>query len=422
MSAFESLPGPNRPDSLDPLPPVLQRGLVAVAFFGILSLAASSGLFIFLSYKLCRWYYKGHLANGANQFLLLIYNLLLADIQQAMAFSLTAVWVAENKIEVGTTTCWANGWFVSTGDLASGVFILSIALHTWFAAVKGRSISNKVFYGWIIMAWVFVYVMGVVTVVRDPNVYVRAGAWCWVHRDYEAERLWLHYFWIFLCMFATIVIYALIYMWIYRSSTTFHTITTRSTNSDPATLKRASKYMIIFPVVYVCCTLPLAAGRMAAMTGMVIPYWWYCVAGAAITSNGWLDVLLYVMTRRVLIFSRAPPPRNDFGFDTLGWKHGGDNSLFWGTTTTIEGPLTHAKPRQKQVGFLSRGRSTPGSRRHSDEDHIAPPPEGVISTKTTVDVQTHAMPGMYASSDFSMIEMEDKSDRARSPGSATTTR
>jgi hypothetical protein len=59
--------------------------------------------------------------------------------------------------------------------------------------------------------------------------------------------------------------------------------------------------MIIFPVVYVCCTLPLAAGRMAAMTGMVIPYWWYCVAGAAITSNGWLDVMLYVMTRRVLV-------------------------------------------------------------------------------------------------------------------------
>jgi hypothetical protein len=59
--------------------------------------------------------------------------------------------------------------------------------------------------------------------------------------------------------------------------------------------------MIIFPVVYVCCTLPLAAGRMAAMTGMMIPYWWFCVAGAAITSNGWLDVLLYVMTRRVLV-------------------------------------------------------------------------------------------------------------------------
>ena len=47
------------------------------------------------------------------------------------------------------------------------------------------------------------------------------------------------------------------------------------------------------------------------------------------------------------------------------------------------------------------------------------PPEGVITTKTTVDVSTHPMPGQYASSDFSIIEMEDKSERARSPMSAT---
>lgn len=192
MSDFLELPAVNRPTTLDPLPSVLQKGLVAVAFFGILSLVASSGLFFFLSYKLCRWYYKGHLANGANQFLLLIYNLLLADIQQAMAFSLTAVYVVEKKVDVGTTTCWANGefchdfpmdrtdhagWFVSTGDLASGVFILSIALHTWFAVVKGRSISNKIFYSWIIFAWIFVYVMAVVNVSLHDDTYVRAGAW-----------------------------------------------------------------------------------------------------------------------------------------------------------------------------------------------------------------------------------------------------
>lgn len=197
--------------------------------------------------------------------------------------------------------------------------------------VKGRSISNKIFYSWIIGAWVFVYLLGIITVVLHDDVYVRAGAWvslavessaqilidqCWVNRQYESERLWLHYFWIFVCMFGTIVIYALMYvrfftfrvllisisyLSIYRRAASFDTITTQSGASDPAVLKRASKYMIIFPVVYVCCTLPLAAGRMAAMTGMVIPYWWFCVAGAAITSNGWLDVMLYVMTRRVLV-------------------------------------------------------------------------------------------------------------------------
>lgn len=94
-----------------------------------------------------------------------------------MAFALTAVYLAEDKIEVGTTTCWANGWFVSTGDLASGVWIFSIALHTFFATVKGRSISNKLFYMWLVFNWVFVYALGLATVLPHKNVYVRAGAW-----------------------------------------------------------------------------------------------------------------------------------------------------------------------------------------------------------------------------------------------------
>ena len=43
--------------------------------------------------------------------------------------------------------------------------------------------------------------------------------------------------------------------------------------SDPAAMKRAAKYMIIYPVVYVVCTLPLAGARMASMTGsVVVPY------------------------------------------------------------------------------------------------------------------------------------------------------
>jgi hypothetical protein len=41
-------------------------------------------------------------------------------VQQAMAFALTTVYLAKDKIEVGTTTCWANGWFVSTGRMLHG--------------------------------------------------------------------------------------------------------------------------------------------------------------------------------------------------------------------------------------------------------------------------------------------------------------
>ena len=160
---------------------------------------------------------------------------------------------------------------------------------------------------------------------------------------------------------------------------------------------------------------------MAAMTGIKTSLLYYCLAGAAITSCGWLDVLLYVCTRRVLVFSQSPPARDDFGFDTLGFRHGGQ---FFGITTTIEGPLTR-KPRSRRKSRDHLGRMFPKSlrRRRSDEDYFAYAAGGVIATKTTVEVSTGPIP-LYAqtqepqyidagdqesaASDFSVIELEDQ--------------
>ena len=242
---------------------------------------------------------------------------------------------------------------------------------------------------------------------------------CWVVSTHDVDRLWLHYFWIFLCMFGTVIIYTLIFLSLTTKAKTFAQGSIRSNDSDPAVLKRAAKYMIIYPIVYVVCTLPLAGGRMAAMTGMSIPYWWYCLAGSAIASCGWLDVLLYVMTRRVLVFSKAPPPRDDFGLDTLGWKHGGQG--FWGTTTVIEGPVTNPRNRKKERNILGRRTPRPLRTRHSDEDYFASPQEGVVTIRTTVEVSSGPMAPPYADSDFSAIEMEDKAEPARTPVTGSRT-
>lgn len=399
MGASQSV---SLPGTLDPLPSVLQRGLPAVAFFGILSLTSSTGLFLFLTSRLFKWYRNGQLRN-CNQFWILLYNLLLADIQQAVAFALTTVWVAKDRIEVGTTTCWANGWFVSVGDLASGVFIFTIALHTFFAVVKGRSISEKVFYSWLAGAWVFVYAMAIITVMVRPDSYVRAGAWCWINAHYAKERLWLHYFWIFVAMFGTIVIYGLIYL----SINSRLAASSEENRMEAESIKRAAKYMIIYPVTYVLCTLPLAGGRMAAMTGVRVPYWYFCLSGAAITSCGWIDVLIYAATRRALILSHEPPPRDAHGLNTFGWYN---TTNFYGTTTTIEGPLSHGKNFPKRFGRgMKLGSPAPRTlrTRHSDEDYFATPADGVITTKTTVEV--HSGPVLsYAGSEVSVMELDDK--------------
>lgn len=150
--------------------------------------------------------------------------------------------------------------------------------------------------------------------------------------------------------------------------------------------------MIIYPTIYVLCTLPLAAGRMAAMTGRVIPYWYYCLAGAAITSCGWLDVLLYAFTRRAIVFSDAPPAIDECGLETFGIFRTSDG--LWSIRTTVEGgvlvdPTVSTRRREhykKNLNSDERSWYVPSSRDGVLDDTFELARPGTITTKTTFTV------------------------------------
>jgi len=217
-------------NTLSPLPPVLRSGLAAVATFGFISFFSSLWLFCYLTYKFVIWqvlptpekrptspdpsspttsdisgflvpashlcppkvekwsapketFFQKLKRDPPNQFLMLIYNLLLADIQQSMAFMLNIAWLAKDSLDVDDPTCWAQGWFISTGDLASSVFISAIAVHTYLGVVKGYRVPTWIFYTVIASLWAFTYGTGVLGVIITRNgqgvggLYVRAGAW-----------------------------------------------------------------------------------------------------------------------------------------------------------------------------------------------------------------------------------------------------
>ena len=117
--------------SLSPLPPDLRSGLTAVAVFASISLLASTALFVHLTIKLVHWTIQtrsrgqndedlgipdlslglaerhfgvsqlgvndghdgGRPRKQPNQFTILLYNLLLADMHQSLSFFLNAIWV-----------------------------------------------------------------------------------------------------------------------------------------------------------------------------------------------------------------------------------------------------------------------------------------------------------------------------------------
>ncbi|KAK4495310.1 hypothetical protein PRZ48_013641 [Zasmidium cellare] len=350
----------NNPSTLSPIPNDLHHGLTAVTILALLSLVTSSALFLHLSCRLLRR--TSHAP--ANQFIILIFNLVLADIQQSVAFVLNAAWITTNSVDVGSATCWAQGWFVSTGDLASGVFTFAIAVHSFADIVCSYRLSRPMFLVTIALLWTFVYLTALIGIAMHPaDFYTRAGSWCWINRAYTSERLWLHYFWVIISEFGTLVIYTLILLILTRRAST------------PAS--RAAKLIVAYPIIYVVCTLPLVVARLRGMAGQNVSFEELCVAGAMITSNGWLDVLLYCLTRRALIFGSEDMLGDVRALDTFGTDSNWRPDFAFGTTTTIEAQRTDGSPTirpslEKLFGIHGRSRS--------------------VKTETVVEVQSEIMP------------------------------
>ncbi|KAH7027236.1 G protein-coupled glucose receptor regulating Gpa2-domain-containing protein [Microdochium trichocladiopsis] len=376
-------PLPPDSDTLVGLSPSHRSGLTAVAFFGTLSFVTSTVLFLFLTVKLIRWRFAPHPSSGPsleqrraeedakntndislgltaknfatkptqsnpppapstrgpyrrkapNQFLILVYNLLLADMHQATAFMLNITWLNRNEIAVGTDACWAQGFFVSNGDLAASCFITAIAFHTYFSVVRGYRPPHRVLYAMIGFLWVFVYLMGGLGVAITNNgkeaggLYVRAAAWCWMNVKYEKYRLWLHYFWIFVSLALTSLLYTLVFLSL-RSKKPATSSNNRQGDSrgdsgiDAAAAAMAASghhpAFLVYPIIYVICTAPLAFGRIATMAGANVSVEYFCLAGSLIASNGWLDVVLFSTTRNSIIFKANVDAEED-GIETFAF-------------------------------------------------------------------------------------------------------
>jgi hypothetical protein len=215
--------------------------------------------------------------------------------------------------------------------MGSGILSFAIGLHTFASVIFGYRLSNTSFVTIIVLIWLFVYGTAIVGIAIHPNLFVRAVAWCWVNSKYTKVRLWLHYFWIFSFEFGTVLVYTVMIVAVrIRLQTNFY-----RSKEQARYAKDAAKLMVAYPIIYVLCTLPLATLRMYSIrnpTARVTPGW-FCFAGAMITSNGWIDVLLYSLTRRIMLFSDSPPDC-DNGIESFGtlWS----NKTSFGTQTTCE--------------------------------------------------------------------------------------
>lgn len=185
--------------------------------------------------------------------------------------------------------------------------------------------------------------------------------------------------------------------------------------NDTSKLSRATKFMVMYPAVYMVLTLPIAVGRMTAMNDESFPDIFFVISGSLLTSCGWIDALLYTLTRRVLVsgdmgtghyYNRSitrtltnparPGDGQNYGLQTMNVKDSGAGAH----TITITG----GAQRMSRMGDHHRSRSYGTRSRHDDmlydeesatragsQDSIikTSQPNGInIITETSVQVET----------------------------------
>ncbi len=147
------------PYSLLELPPSLRTGLAVLGTFATISVAALTALISFIIYRLVTW--KSHYIRfpGSSQCVILILNLLLADLQQSLALTMSFHWLRLGSILAPSAACTLQGWLLHAGDLSSGFFVLLIALHTYLTTVRDGSIKTRWFFSAIGLVWLLSYAL-----------------------------------------------------------------------------------------------------------------------------------------------------------------------------------------------------------------------------------------------------------------------
>lgn len=163
---------------IDPLPHNHRQGLIAVSVMAILSFLATVLLIAFISYRMLFWRSSYARYIGYNQYIVLIYNLVLADLQQSLAFLICLKWIADDKISADTAGCFLQGLWLQIGDPASGLFVLAIAIHTFLLVALGIKLSHRVFVAAVVSIWVFIAVLVIIPLaVHGRYVLIPSGAW-----------------------------------------------------------------------------------------------------------------------------------------------------------------------------------------------------------------------------------------------------
>ncbi|KAI0251116.1 hypothetical protein BJV78DRAFT_1375749 [Lactifluus subvellereus] len=213
----QSLPLPNNSSpSISCLTHGQTIGLALTAEASFLSLASVIVVFSLIGRNIHR--YRKVLPNGDWKLLnvpadVYMLSLFLFDALQALGGILDVRWAHTGIVTTGTY-CTAQGIVQQTGELGAALITFILAIHTFVTALWRVGIQARGFaFGLVGLACVFTALWVGLGNGLHKNYEAPTPFWCWISSHYGPERLAGEYLWLWLALFASVIMYIPVYFW-----------------------------------------------------------------------------------------------------------------------------------------------------------------------------------------------------------------
>ncbi|KAI0352341.1 hypothetical protein OH77DRAFT_800663 [Trametes cingulata] len=306
--------------------------------------------------------------------------MLLCEVVQTVGSIMNVRWYNQMAVTY-EPYCTAQGVLKQFSDVGSALWSLIIAMNTFWILFLRWRLHKYVLVGALVIGWSAIGAIvsagptAVQRVEKGP-FYGISGYWCWIQDEYPSERITLDYMIMFISAFLSFVMYVLIFLRL-RGNIVLHgwrvSFRFRPNASEPAPKSvdthviNVAKKMLLYPVAYTILLVPIAICRFTEAMGHEVPYAMTIISDSIFLLSGFVNVVLFLTTRRVLPVNSVFPQAISRFFSSSS----GDASRL--STYTTSSAFTDVEKIAYEVSVLTRTDSA--------TSRVFSPPAGAVAAQ-----------------------------------------
>ncbi|KZT33505.1 hypothetical protein SISSUDRAFT_406089 [Sistotremastrum suecicum HHB10207 ss-3] len=280
-------------------------GLTLKVQMACISTASILGLFTYFLIQIIRARLSNRPHTTLSHFHAYLVSILCAELFEATSSIMIIQWIQTGHITEGPY-CTAEGITRVIGSAGLALGNLAMAVSTWGCVVREWSPPSLKITAFV-TASIWIFVLSVVMInyfVHAPSSFYGSTVyWCFIRPPYTLPgAIALVYVWYWIVAGCLLLVYTSIAIKIMRDSTNFRAAGYQ-VGRRQRSMRKVAFQMIWYPVFYLICVLPTNVMRLwqfshpdhpPSGTGIII-------SGVFLSSSGFLNVMLYCITRPSLI-------------------------------------------------------------------------------------------------------------------------